>query len=232
MRELGRDWLRGVGVTVPLTLYNYPSHPPTPIPCAAVFLLPLSSGLPSLLSTTHPPRAAMPLLALTGTLVCRPLWMRPSLVTRRATQTRTWEPPSASSATTRAASPSVRLTHTRRPVLSWLGEGALLSTLCIGGTAASLRCTARRMPHRDLWLPPPPSSSPLAAGASSAVVAFAGGTFVVSSGAVICLLIITVAVSEKSRKLLGFLRKCVPPDLPLLDRHLQHFALNCYDLQC
>jgi hypothetical protein len=38
----------------------------------------------------------------------------------------------------------------------------------------------------------------------------------VSSGAVICLLIITVAVSEKSRKLLGFLRKCVPQYLPLL----------------
>ncbi len=48
MRELGRDWLRGVGVTVPLTLYSYPSHPPTPIPSAAVFLLPLSSGLPLL----------------------------------------------------------------------------------------------------------------------------------------------------------------------------------------
>ena len=46
-------------------------------------------------------------------------------------------------------------------------------------------------------------------GPSSAVVAFAGGTFVVSSGAVICLLLINIVVSEKSRKLLGFLRKCV-----------------------
>jgi hypothetical protein len=54
---------------------------------------------------------------------------------------------------------------------------------------------------------------------------------VVSSGAVICLLIITVAVSEKSRKLLGFLRKCVPPCLPLLDRHLQRSALNFHDTQ-
>ena len=45
------------------------------------------------------------------------------------------------------------------------------------------------------------------AGPSSAIVAFAGGTFIVSSGAVICLLIISVVVSEKSRKLLGFLRK-------------------------
>ena len=58
------------------------------------------------------------------------------------------------------------------------------------------------------------------------MVAFAGGTFVVSSGAVICLLIITVAVSEKSRKLLGFLRKCVPPYLPLLDHHLQCSAVT------
>ena len=37
----------------------------------------------------------------------------------------------------------------------------------------------------------------------------AGGTFIVSGGAVVCLLLTSVVVSEKSRRLLGLLRKWV-----------------------
>ena len=39
------------------------------------------------------------------------------------------------------------------------------------------------------------------------MLTIAGATFVVTSGAIICLMVLSIIVSEKSRKLLGFLRK-------------------------
>jgi hypothetical protein len=48
-----------------------------------------------------------------------------------------------------------------------------------------------------------------AGNAGTAMLTISGGTFMVSGGAVIALLILNLIVSEKTRKLLGFLRKCV-----------------------